>query len=162
MHKKFKRQNIRVVCKLSYLIIWIKYSFKNLYNLWIGLLFQDLFHCTVASHFSMTYNEQTRWCTFGYAFFSNQFKIINSDHSLFLFSLVSKSKYEINNRTHRETDPWSLPYITSQYTLDSSYLWSNRAFLMNDVSNLNSYDLIQLRFCEEVWTHRIDCSVIAN
>lgn len=95
-------------------------------------------------------------------FFSNQFKIINSDHSLFLFSLVSKSKYENNNRTHRETDPWSLPFITSQYTLDSSYLWSNRAFLMNDVSNLNSYDLIQLRFCEEVWTHRRDCSVIAN
>lgn len=111
MHKKFKRQNTRVVCKLSYLVIWIKYSFKNLYNLWIGLLFQDLFHCTVASHFSMTYNEQTRWCTFGYAFFSpNQFKIINSDHSLFLFSLVSKSKYENNNRTHRETDPWSLPF----------------------------------------------------
>lgn len=95
-------------------------------------------------------------------FFPNQFKIINSDHSLFLFSLVSKSKYENNNRTHRESDPWSLPFITSQYTLDSSYLWSNRAFLMNDVSNLNSYDLIQLRFCEEVWTHRRDCSVIAN
>lgn len=110
MHKKFKRQNTRVVCKLSYLIIWIKYSFKNLFNLWIGLLFQDLFHCTVASHFSMTYNEQTRWCTFGYAFFSNQFKIINSDHPFFLFSLVSKSKYENNNRTHRETDPWSLPF----------------------------------------------------
>lgn len=95
MHKKFKRQNTRVVCKLSYLIIWIKYSSKNLYNLWIGLLFQDLFHCTVASHFSMTYNEQTRWCTFGYAFFSNQFKIINSDHSLFLFSLVSKASMRI-------------------------------------------------------------------
>lgn len=95
-------------------------------------------------------------------FFPNQFKIINSDHSLFLFSLVSKSKYENNNRTHRETDPWSLPFITSQYTLDSSYLWSNRAFLMNDVSNLNSYNLIQLRFCEEVWTHRRDCSVIVN
>lgn len=162
MHKKFKRQDTCVVCKLSYLIIWIKYSFKNLYNLWIGLLFQDLFHCTVASHFSMTYHEQTRWCTFGYAFFPNQFKIINSDHSLFLFSLVSKSKYENNNRTHRETDPWSLPFITSRYTLDSSYLWSNRAFLMNDVSNLNSYNLIQLRFCEEVWPHRRDCSVIAN
>lgn len=95
MHKKFKRQNTRVVCKLSYLVIWIKYSFKNLYNLWIGLLFQDLFHCTVASHFSMTYNEQTRWCTFGYAFFPNQFKIINSDHSLFLFSLVSKASMRI-------------------------------------------------------------------
>lgn len=105
---------------------------------------------------------QFNFNTFGYAFFSNQFKIINSDHSLFLFSLVSKSKYENNNRTHRETDPWSLPFTTSQYTLDSSYLWSNRAFLMNDVSNLNSYDLIQLRFCEEVWTHRRDCSVIAN
>lgn len=82
MHKKFKRQNTRVVCKLSYLIIWIKYSFKNLYNLWIGLLFQDLFHCTVASHFSMTYNEQTRWCTFGYAFFSQSIQ----DHKLWSLS----------------------------------------------------------------------------
>lgn len=81
--------------------------------------------------------------------------------SFFIFPCL-KSKYENNNRTHRETDPWSLPFTTSQYTLDSSYLWSNRAFLMNDVSNLNSYNLIQLRFCEEVWTHRRDCSVIAN
>lgn len=116
-------------------------------------------HRCVTFFNDVMYNEQTRWCTFGYAFFPNQFKIINSDHSLFLFSLVSKSKYENNNRTHRETNPWSLPFTTSQYTLD---LWSNRAFLMNDVSNLNSYNLIQLRFCEEVWPHRRDCSVIAN
>lgn len=96
MHKKFKRQNTRVVCKLSYLVIWIKYSFKNLYNLWIGLLFQDLFHCTVASHFSMTYNEQTRWCTFGYAFFSQSIQ----DHKLwslsfFYFPLSQKASMRI-------------------------------------------------------------------
>lgn len=162
MHKKFKRQNTRVVCKLSYLIIWIKYSFKNLYNLWIGLLFQDLFHCTVASHFSMTYNEQTRWCTFGYAFFPNQFKIINSDHSLFLFSLVSKSKYENNNRTHRETDPWSLPLVVRVSTHSIQVICDQIGHFWWMMSQIWSYDLIQLRFCEEVWTHRIDCSVIAN
>lgn len=163
MHKKFKRQNTRVVCKLSYLVIWIKYSFKNLFNLWIGLLFFKIYFIAPLRHiFQWRIMNKLDGVHLVMLFFPNQFKIINSDHSLFLFSLVSKSKYENNNRTHRETDPWSLPFITSQYTLDSSYLWSNRAFLMNDVSNLNSYNLIQLRFCEEVWTHRRDCSVVAN
>lgn len=116
-------------------------------------------HRCVTFFNDVMYNEQTRWCTFGYAFFSQSIQ----DHKLwslsfFIFPCL-KSKYENNNRTHRETNPWSLPFTTSQYTLD---LWSNRAFLMNDVSNLNSYNLIQLRFWEEVWTHRRDCSVIAN